>query len=136
MAEVCGPFGPPAHQGDATLSVDNPISGTKYTVLATTRNVRIITICVKVIWTVQPTPLEAHITANGVNITLSFTNPVTATWYFDILFNPNNDDGALSAANPTSTRPFLLESQSVKIEVETTGGTVSNLSARVKWARW
>jgi len=33
------------------------------------------------------------------------------------------------------TRSFLLEGRSVKVEAETTGGTVSNLSATVKYAK-
>ena len=55
-------------------------------------------------------------------------------------------DGLIVQANPVSgtkytvldttlnVRPFLLEGYSVKIEAEITGGTVSNLTVRAKYA--
>jgi len=126
---------PPVHQADATLNQANPGSGTQYAVLATTRNVRIISIAVVCTWTVQPTPLEVHLTIDGNTITHTFTDPVSATWYYTSmsaalaeLLQP------LSATSPD--RPFLYEGRSVAITAEITGGTVSNLSARVKYARW
>jgi len=127
---------PPTHQADASLSQDNPISGTKYTVLDTTENVRIIDILASVTWTVQPTPLEVHITIDGRSLALSVSNPATGTPYSPAFLNIGNEQGSLSATLGLSTRPFFLEGRSVKIEAETTGGTVSNLTCRVKWARW
>ena len=120
-------------KADATLS-QAPVSGTKYTVLDTKRNVRIIGISVQCTWTVQPTPLEIHITIDGQTVTFTFTDPVSATDYFA----KNSLATAETAQELTVTQPdvpFLREGQSVKVEAEITGGTVSNLSARVKWSQ-
>ena len=120
-------------QADATLS-QAPVSGTKYEVLATTKNVRIIGISVQCTWTVQPTPLEIHITIDGQTVTFTVTDPVTATDYFC----QNSFAAAETAQELTTTQPdqaFLREGRSVKVEAEITGGTVSNLSARVKYAK-
>jgi len=56
----------PKEKADGTLTQANPISGTKYTVLSTTRRVRILNIAARVTWTVQPNPLEIHLTIDGV----------------------------------------------------------------------
>lgn len=124
----------PKYQAPATLNQSNPVSGTKYTVLDTTKNVRIICAYVKVTWTVQPTPLEMHITIDGQTITASVANPTTATRYYLMYYNGewtlNNSE--YSAAY----RAFAIEARSIKIEVETTGGTVSNLSAAIQYAKW
>jgi len=127
---------PPTHQQDATLSQANPVSGTQYEVLATTANVRIIDILVSVTWTVQPTPLEVHITIDGRTLTLLVANPTTGTPYSPSFLNIANEQGGLSATLGLTTRPFFLEGRSVRITAETTGGTVSNLTCRVKYARW
>ena len=130
-------FPVPKHQADAVISQANPVSGTKYTVLDTTKNVRIIGVYVNCTWTVQPTPLEVHITLDGVAWKFSFTNPVSATGYFIIdLDIGNNENGQTLRTNGTSRSAFILEGRSVKVEVEITGGTVSNLFARMKYAKW
>ena len=121
------------HQADAVLSQANPVSGTKYTVLAATPNVRLIMVHAIVTWTVQPTPLEIHITADGQLLTFPFTNPVTATQYAPNSWAGNDPGGFLSVN--ALTLAFILEGRSVKVEVETTGGTVSNIGARVKYAK-
>jgi len=128
----------PEHQADADINQANPISGTEYTVLETTRNVRILSITARVDWTVQPTPLEIHVTIDGQVLTFTQTDPVTATWYdARISSNTAPTAEAMEAANTSIPgRAFLLEGRSVAITVETTGGTVSNLLARVKYARW
>lgn len=121
-------------QPDATLSQANPVSGTKYTVLDTqqAQKIRIIGISVQCTWTVQPTPLEIHITIDGQTVTFTFTDPVTATDYFAKNASANAEtDQELNVTEPTVA--FLREGRSAKVEAETTGGTVSNLSARVKW---
>lgn len=125
----------PEMQPDATLSQANPISGDKYTVLDTTKNVRIISIMLKVTWTVQPTPLEVHITIDGQALTGSQANPVSVTNYY-VQLHGGQATLFLNTTDQVIYRTFLLEGRSVKIEVETTGGTVSNLSSRVKYAKW
>ena len=126
------------HQADAVLSQASPVSGTKYTVLDTTSDVRIHSIMAMVTWTVQPTPLEVHLTIDGNALTFTLANPVTATPYY-----ANLTPGAAATAQvlaidsiTTIARAFLLEGRSVKIEVETTGGTVSNLTCRVVYGRY
>jgi len=126
-------------QTDATKTQANPDSGQTYTVLDTNKRVRIISIEVKVTWTVQPTPLEIHVTIDGQTVTYTFTDPVTATSY--IAFNiPNAAETAQglkarAEANDLTAPPFLREGYSVKVEIETTGGTTSELYGRVKWAK-
>jgi len=139
MPSVVHPaYQPPVDQDDATLT-QAPVSGTKYTVLDTTPNVRIISISVQCTWTVQPTPLEIHITIDGKTITHTFTNPVTATDYIAFI-DPTKAATAqglsATAALDLGLPPFLREGRSIKVEAEITGGTVSNLSARVKYAKW
>jgi len=122
------------HQADATLNQASPVSGTKYTVLDTTKNVRIISATAKVTWTVQPTPLEFHITIDGQTLIAQKVNPVSAA--VNSLQNNTPDTANLGFGNSVAGyRAFVLEGRSVKIEAETTGGTVSNLSARVKYAK-
>lgn len=124
----------PQQQADATLSQANPVSGTKYTVLDTVNNTRIIGISAQCTWTVQPTPLEIHVTIDGETVTFTVANPATATDYFAANSLANAETAQeLAAAQPAV--PFLREGQSVKVEAEITGGTVSNLSARVKYAK-
>lgn len=124
----------PEQQPDATLNESNPISGTKYEVLATTKNVRIIGISVQCTWTVQPTPLEVHLTIDGQTVTFTFTDPATATDYF--AKNASGKPETSQELNVTEPeQAFLREGRNVKVEAEITGGTVSNLSCRVKWAK-
>ena len=124
------------HQPDATLDQADPASGTKYTLLDTTRNVRIISISAKCTWTVQPSPLEVHLTIDGIAHKFSAVDPVSTDLYFAFVregFHETNQLLETTAYGPY--RAFLIEGRSVKVEVEITGGTVSNLSARVKWAQ-
>ena len=123
-------------QPDATLNQANPVSGTKYAVLDTqqAQKVRIIGISVQCTWTVQPTPLEIHVTIDGQTVTFTITDPASATDHFAC----NSLGNAETAQELSITQPdqaFLREGRSVKVEAEITGGTVSNLSARVKWAK-
>ena len=123
-------------QTPADLSQANPVSGTKYTILDTIKNVRIIDIIIKCTWTVQPTPLELHLTIDGQSITFPFTDPVSNTIYCVFLHgNSPNKWGQLSVTAHSPSRSFLIEGRSVKVEAEITGGTVSNLFARVLYAK-
>ena len=121
-------------QANAVLHQANPVSGTKYTVLETKRNVRIIFIGVSVTWTVQPSPLEIHLTVDGNTITFTQADPVSEGWY-DAYFVYYADDLHQGFNYMSQYRAFLLEGRSVKIEAETTGGTVQSLDARVKYAK-
>ena len=123
-------------QADATLSQANPVSGTKYTVLDTTKNVRIKSITARCTWTVQPTPLEIHLTIDGILYTAEYIDPISLT---DYITQFRSYSGLLLLtiidAMYTYGAPFLVEGRTVKIEAEITGGTVSNLFSRVKYAK-
>lgn len=136
MKKTSAPLNPVfQHQADVTLDQANPGSGTKYEVLATSKRCRIISIVVQVTWTVQPTPLEIHLTIDGQALLGSFTDPVSATPYFAKLKGNMAEIFLLDTTDFAYARPFLIEGRSVKVEVETTGGTVSNLSSRVKYQK-
>ena len=123
------------HQPDAVLSQTDPVSGTWYTVLDTTKNVRVILADARVTWTVQPTPLEIRITIDGEVIPWSQADPESLADYFTVWIKQGYHDQLLAIATAPLSVAFLLEGRSVKVEARITGGTVSNLSARVKWAK-
>ena len=129
----------PEQQPDAAHAEAPPTANTLYTILDTTRNVRIISACVFCVWTVQPDPLELIITIDGQTIIHGFNDPVSATWYHAIREGHLDwDVQSLTVTNPAE-RSFLLEGRSVKIEMRIgriTPGTVSTLSGIVKYAKW
>ena len=128
-------------QADAVLTQASPVSGTKYPLLNTSSIVKIIAVFAKVTWTVQPDPIEIHITVNGVLYTYAFTNPVSTQhyrpyWSFrTALLNKlvAADDAGSDAS--FGALPFIDENVGCVIEVETTGGTVSSLDAILKYAK-
>ena len=127
-------------QAAATLSQTNPVSATLYTVLDTTKNVRIISIASILTWaTTQPTPLDVVATVDGQSVVFSKTNPVSDTWYGAHLVESNDWTsellGAISAYTPY--RAFLLEGRSVKVETRITWATTqpTPLICRVKYAK-
>ena len=126
------------HQPDAVLNQANPVSGQKYVVLDTTKNVRIIDMHIKCDWTIQPSPLELHLTIDGIPHIHTLADPPTDTWYVPYIRGslPETDQGLTNDASVYAPiRAFIYEGRSIKIEAEITGGTVQNLSARVKWAK-
>lgn len=130
---------PPTYQAPATIAQANPVSGQKYTVLDTTKNVRVYSVSVSVTWTVQPTPLEVHFTIDGQAITHTFANPVSNTFYDAVLTAsaiPTAQVLRITTDAVPQYRAFLYEGKSIKIEAETTGGTVQVLDCRVKYAKW
>lgn len=126
---------PPKHQADATLNQANPVSGTKYTVLDTILNVRILGINAEVTWTVQPSPLESHLTVDGIAYVASVSNPVSGTIY-EVNFEPSTDFVLRVASTSRGMSSFLFESRSVKVEAETTGGTSDPLESKVIHAKY
>jgi len=148
MSIVIPPFLPvPEHQADALVTMDGgtpPVSGTKYEwsstgavagALGTQKNVRLIALAIKCVWTVQPDPLEIHFTIDGVTFLMSKSNPVSDTWYYPTLTGAAADLAA-DTTDYALRRAFLLGGREVKVEAEVTGGTVSALYLRVKWAKW
>jgi len=121
---------------DAVLNQANPTSGLEYEVLPTTEKVRIKSISISVAWTVQPSPLEVHFTVDGLTRRHYFNNPVTATQYYVERGQTHLDSSSQVMAVTTvqSSRAFLIEAKSLRITAETTGGTVSNITVRIKYA--
>jgi hypothetical protein len=122
------------------LNQANPVSGTPYPVLAATEDVMIISIVASVTWTVQPSPIETHVLLDGETITHTQPNPVSGIRYYAVIAPESDettqgldlfDDMNFNAYH----REYVHLGQSAAITAETTGGTVSNLSCRVKWAR-
>jgi len=143
-------FSVPEQQVDSVTIVAAPVSGTKYewrtgesgagAVLGTQTNVKVIGVAVQLTWaTTQPTPLEIHFTVDGVPIIYGFVDPVTATYYFPFVsqFRATASQ-VLSTSDTANNRPYLMEGRSVKIECEITWATTqpTNLTMRVKWAKW
>ena len=128
----------PEHQADAYLSQDNPVSGTWYTVLDTTKNVRVIAVCIKITWaTTQPSNLIVRITIDGKTESFDITTAASATWYYCI-FNPSvANDQFLVTTNPDA-RSFLVEGRSVKVEANVVWATTQPtlLECRIKYAKW
>jgi len=141
------------HQADSVTIIASPVSGTKYewltgntgagAALGTQNNVRILSAGARLTWaTTQPTPLEVHITIDGVPMyTHQVANPVTATDYMASLRGTYDHTEAQQILETTDRlgagRPFLYEGRAVKVEIEITWATTqpTNLSMRVKWAK-
>lgn len=128
----------PKLQADATLTQPNPTSGNQYTVLSTKQNVVVLGAAVKVTWTVQPDPLEMHFVIDGQTITHTVVNPVSGSWYYPINYAAaaETSQGLSTTAQPNQDGSYAHRGRSVKVLVEITGGTVSEITARVKYARY
>jgi len=124
----------PEYQADATLNQVNPTSGLKYTVLDATPLCRLITVQASITWTVQGN-LEFHVTVDGVPVTTLVATPASTEKQY-LQLAGSGADWMIENSDKNQYRPYLIEGRTIKVEVETTGGTVSNLSARVKYARW
>ena len=124
-------------QPDAVIAQANPVSGTLYPVLAATEDVSIISISIKVTWTVQPDPLQVHTIIDGNIITYNQANPVSTTNYYPVTIPYANEvNQAMDSGSDLALRTsYPMDGQDVAVSAETTGGTVSNLTCRVKWAR-
>lgn len=119
------------HQAEATLNQANPVSGTKYTVLDTTKNVRALGMSGEVTWSVDTTSLEIHLTIDG-NAYAPSVDPTSGTIY--VVYLDESHATAvflLSSSAQSPNRAFLLECRSLKVEAESTGGTADPLEANV-----
>lgn len=117
------------------LNQASPVSGTLYAVLSGYR-IRIIGLIVKVTWTVQPSPLDVYITADGVVYHFTQANPVSATPYKPVIDLAVDEANQLMSATTLQNLPFLIEGRSVTVDAKTTGGTVSALVCRVHYGKW
>lgn len=123
-------------QADATYT-GTPVSGTAVGVLATTRNVRIISA------TCNPNfgggashLIEIVVTIDGITTTFNNAAPATGTPYYAVI----DSDAAANQQDMSATEPVnrtsLLEGRSVSVTFElTTDGTPgASSTARVKYA--
>jgi len=128
----------PARQADAVISQANPVSTTLYPVLDA-RNAVIHSAYVTVTWTVQPTPLDLIVTVDDIAHIHSVANPITTQPYEPASYKYTAATGQLLVST-VDDRLVLMGpiyvGRTVKIEVRTTGGTVSILACRVKWSKW
>jgi len=126
----------PKFAAQANLSQNNPVSGTKYTLIDTTKNCALLGVMAKVTWTVQPDPLEVHATVDGQTLKWEKANPVSTTPYCARSLDLQVDLNAMGLSTSTSSIGIMFFARSLKIELETTGGTVSNLSGKAKYLKW
>lgn len=124
-------------QADALLTQATPVAGTEYTVLATTKDVRIYSAVATATWTVQPNPMELHFTIDGVIHSHAVANPVSTTDYVCLLSPHLANTAQLmlaqAQANDLTAPAFLYEGKSVSVTVDMTGGTTNPVVARVKY---
>lgn len=137
----------PKHQADAYVDQSSPVSGTKYewstdgtqtNKLGALTNIRLLSIYVECTWTVQPSPLEIHVTIDGQVITHTVANPVSTTTYCAVILSTTAETAQKLDSNTDKAayQQPIYEGRKVKVECEVTGGTVSNLKMRVKYAKW
>ena len=127
-------------QDQAATKPSDPVAppgpGTEYEILGVLHHIRIIDIAVAVTWTVQPTPLEAHLDLDGIRWTFTVTNPVSDTWYHAVFSGTSAVTGQpLSSVDVQMYRSHLIDGEHVTdLTAETTGGTVSALYGRCIYA--
>lgn len=122
-------------QADANLTQASAVSGTIYAVLATTKNIRIISIASLDDWSVDTTTLEIHVIIDG--LTYIFTiDPDDNVWYIakELLSDEVPANQVLGLVEET-IMPYFLEGKSVAISVESTGGTSDSLKCKVRHAK-
>lgn len=124
-------------QPDAILDQNNPVSGTQYPLLAAVKNAQIISIMTYVTWTVQP-DVEIHGTIDGIAVRWFIAAPVSDTVYMAELWRPNDlwNSQRLVTTNFTAYGSKIIPCNSIKLDAETTGGTVSKLYAIAKWGKY
>ena len=131
----------PVEQAEILYTKANPVSGTKYDVFALSglssiqRNIRVYAITLDVTWTAQPDPLEAHTTTDGIAKTATQATPVSGTDYH-LVRSVSLASGGFDFLSTSIPAWILGEWRSFKLEIETTGGTVSQLRSRVRYSQW
>jgi len=146
-------FEVPTLQADSVTMIASPVSETKYgwrtgptgagAELGTQSNVKIESAVALLTWaTTQPSPLSIVLTIDGNVITHKVVNPVTIVPYglikavtLDALSEVTQDLLAVMSASAVQKR---YDGRSVKVEVAITWATTqpTNLTMRVKWAKW
>jgi len=127
----------PEYQPDAVLNQAAPVQDTWYTILDTTRNVRIVYGRFMVATTNET--LEVRITVDGqVLVSSALAATADTSYYLNHtvdFWNPNDTGFTLAATN--NLLAFVLEGRSIKIDMrKTTAAGAGNLVARVRYAKW
>jgi len=133
----------PKDQADAYLSQANPVSGTEYTILATTQNVEINQIAVNVMWAVtQPTPLVIRVYVDGKTKVFTQANPVSTQNYIPLEL-PNladaNQTCKVTGGIYTDLIPLpLFKGRSVRVTMAVTWAVTqpTPLVGRVKYSKY
>jgi hypothetical protein len=91
-----------------------------------------------VTWAVtQPNPVEVIVTVDGIPFIFTIANPVSTTKYFASL-STVAADAQMMESTDRPARTYLLEGQSVKVEIRVTWAVTqpTPLNCRVKYAKW
>lgn len=124
------------YQAPITLNQANPISGTQYALLPTTTYVMLLVTSGVVTWTVQPSPLEMHMNLDGQTPSPARTNPVSTTVYHLKHFSMHTNGLSIFLDATNLDSPLNMAAKSMGINLETTGGTVQNLSGQISYMRF
>ena len=124
-------------QPDAYVSINDPTVGLLYSIPpfdVERRDVRIIGVAANCTWTGAPSEGAIYITMDGQLITYLCSGPVSGTTYYATNgLAESESNQTLSDTSPAV--PFLREGKRIKIQAKITGGVVTNLWVRVKWAK-
>lgn len=101
---------------------------------------RIKSINVNVVHAAAPTPLEVHITIDGIAYAFTFNNPVSTTEYFCVLSPERAPANQLlfelaDYNNVCLHKDELLQGKSVQVLAEITGAGATALNCRVRYER-
>lgn len=125
-------FKVPAHQADATLSQAAPVQNTYYTILDTSKNVKVYIIACSVADTGET--LQVTITIDGQTYTGSQA-AVAGTLYSCFI----GRDGAIGFASGNQNVALYapLTARSLKVQIKkTTAAGAGTITGRVIYAKW
>ena len=125
------------HQADVVLSQANPVSATLYAILATTTNVRIISISDAIDWAVTQPTLVCTIIVDSNTISATKTTPVNNADHFIVNYVASANFTQDTTQTTSQNRAFLLEGRSVAIYLSSVWAITQPtlLAGRVKYAK-
>ncbi len=122
---------------DAFIQQTAPVSEQWYTVLDTTKRVRVISIGSQTSWAVtQPHPTEVLVTIDGKSILFVLPNPISYSAYTAVKLTNQENNGFSNTNYPRLS--FLYEGRNVKVETRTTWAVNAPawVRCRVKYGKW
>ena len=125
----------PEHKPGAYLNQSSPVQNTWYTVLDTTRNVRIIHIGYRVNTTGET--LEMRLTLDG-NVFSNTINATAGSWYYVALDSLSTTSLHINIASEMMpNRTFLAEARSAKLEIrKTTASGTGSIQVYAQYAQF